>query len=123
MKQVLLIFLGGGAGSALRFLISNYLNPTGSQFYTGTFVVNILGCLLLGFILGGSAKNNWLSAEATLLLGAGFCGGFTTFSTFSFEQYALLKSGNASLFLLYAFGSLATGLLAVLAGVWLSRFS
>lgn len=123
MKQVLLVFLGGGAGSALRFLLSNYLNPNGSQFYTGTFVANVLGCLLLGFILGSSVKNNWLSAETTLLLGAGFCGGFTTFSTFSFEQYALLKSGNASLFLIYAFGSLATGLLAVFVGVWLSRFS
>ena len=121
MKQLLLIFLGGGFGSVLRYLISTQLNTSENQLYTGTFLVNILGCLLLGILVGLSFKNSWFSNEITLLLGIGFCGGFTTFSTFGLESYTLLREGHFGMFLLYAGGSLVVGILLVFFGIWLSR--
>ena len=120
MKQVLLIFLGGGMGSVLRYLISAYFNSSENQLYLGTFLVNIIGCLLLGLTLGVSLKNSWISTETTLLLGAGFCGGFTTFSTFSVEMHALLRVGNYSMFFIYLASSILIGILCVM-GLWLSK--
>lgn len=121
MKHLLLIFLGGGTGSALRYLISGYLNSSESQLYFGTFLVNIVGCLLLGFLVGLSIKENSISTEAMLLLGVGFCGGFTTFSTFGMEMFSQLQEENYALFFKYTAGSLIVGLLAVALGFWLSR--
>ncbi|WP_350292392.1 fluoride efflux transporter CrcB [uncultured Croceitalea sp.] len=121
MKQVLLVFLGGGLGSALRFLISKVLNPTFQHFFLGTFLVNIVGCLLIGFILGFSAKNNFLSENHTLLLATGFCGGFTTFSAFAFEKHSLLKSGELLHFSVYTISSIVVGIIAVAIGIWFTK--
>ena len=108
-------------GSVFRYLLSSYFNSSENQLYLGTFLVNILGCLLLGLVLGISMKNSWMSSETTMLLGVGFCGGFTTFSTFSVEMHALLRVGNFSMFFLYVAGSLLFGVLSVFLGLWLSR--
>ena len=87
MRQLFFVFIGGGLGSVLRYIISRYLNQTGSGFPLGTFTANILGSLLIGIIIGLAAKNNTLSQNQTLLLATGFCGGFTTFSTFAYENH------------------------------------
>ena len=108
-------------GSVLRYLISSYFNSSENQLYLGTFLVNVIGCLILGVVLGISLKNSWLSSEATLLLGVGFCGGFTTFSTFGFEMFTLLKANNFGMFLLYSGASLAVGLLCIFLGLWLTK--
>lgn len=121
MKHLLLIFLGGGVGSALRYVISGYLNSSESQYYLGTFAVNIIGCLFLGFLVGLSLKENFLSHEASILFGVGFCGGFTTFSTFGVELFSLLREENFAMFFKYTFGSLAVGLLSVALGFWFSK--
>lgn len=121
MKHVLLIFLGGGVGSVLRYLISSYFNSSETHLYLGTFLVNIIGCLILGIILGLSLKYNWMSTETTLLLGVGFCGGFTTFSSFGFEMYTLLKGNHFGMFFLYSGASLVVGFTCVVLGLWLSR--
>ena len=121
MKQLILVFLGGGAGSVLRYLIGKTLNHTIPNFYLGTFLVNFLGCLLIGFILGLAAKNNLLTQNQTLLITAGFCGGFTTFSSFALEQYTFLKSGDIFNFILYTTCSILVGILAVALGFWISR--
>jgi CrcB protein len=121
MKQVLLVFLGGGIGSVLRFLISKTLNPTFQHFFLGTFIVNVLGCLLIGIILGMSAKSNLLPENYTLLLATGFCGGFTTFSTFAFEKHSLLKSGDFLQLAIYLVTSIIIGVLAVMFGLWVTR--
>lgn len=122
MKQLLLVFLGGGLGSALRYWISKYLNNAESTIPYGTFTVNILGSLLIGVLLGLVLKSNVLSQNTTLLLATGFCGGFTTFSAFAHENYMLLKSGDITSFALYTIGSLFISIVAVFVGVWLSKF-
>ncbi len=120
MKQVLLVFVGGGLGSALRFLISKNLNQV-SSIPLGTLLVNFSGSLLIGFILGLGLKQEMLSPNTTLLLATGFCGGFTTFSAFSFENQALLKAGDYVNFGIYSAGSIFLGIAAVLIGMWLSK--
>nr|WP_298790948.1 fluoride efflux transporter CrcB [uncultured Allomuricauda sp.] len=121
MKQVLLVFLGGGLGSALRFIISRPLNTVLQNFFLGTFLVNIIGCLLIGVILGLSVRNNLLASNTTLFLATGFCGGFTTFSAFAFEKHSLLKSSELFHFSVYTITSIVVGIIAIAIGLWISR--
>ncbi|MCW5519247.1 fluoride efflux transporter CrcB [Aureitalea sp. L0-47] len=121
MKQVLLVFLGGGLGSALRYLVGRWTEDTFAVFPFGTFLVNIIGCLIIGAIMGASLKFTSFSQNTVLFVATGFCGGFTTFSAFAYENYAFLKNGDYLSFSLYTFGSLALGFGAVLIGLWLSR--
>jgi fluoride exporter len=121
MKHILLVFLGGGLGSVLRYIISKALNPSYSNFYFGTFLVNILGCLLIGIILGFSLKDNYLTQNQTLLLATGFCGGFTTFSTFALENQTFLKNGDLINFAIYTISSVVIGIVAISIGIWLAK--
>lgn len=122
IKQMFLVFLGGGVGSALRFLISKNLNSL-SPIPLGTLLVNFSGSLLIGFVLGLGLKQDIFSPNTTLLLATGFCGGFTTFSAFSFENQALLKAGDYFNFGIYSAGSIFLGIGAVLIGLWLSKMA
>jgi CrcB protein len=122
MKQLGLVFLGGGFGSVLRYIIGKWLNNTENGIPYGTFVANILGSLLIGIILGYAAKNETISQNTTLLLATGFCGGFTTFSTFAYESHVFLKSGDFTTFAFYTIASFVIGFLAVFAGMYLVRF-
>ncbi|MGC6430888.1 MAG: fluoride efflux transporter CrcB [Jejuia sp.] len=121
MKQVLLVFLGGGFGSVLRYLIGKFLNSTENGIPYGTFAANILGSLLIGIILGLAAKNESLTQNQTLLLATGFCGGFTTFSSFAYENHVFLKSGDFTSFAIYTIASFIIGFLAVFAGMYLVK--
>ncbi|QHI36201.1 Putative fluoride ion transporter CrcB [Kordia antarctica] len=122
MKQLLLVFLGGGFGSALRFLLGKYLNNAGAGIPYGTFAANVLGSLLIGIILGLAAKNEAISEQHTLLLATGFCGGFTTFSTFAYENHVLLKSGDFTTFFLYTIASFVIGFAAVFLGLYVVKY-
>ena len=121
MKQLILVFIGGGFGSALRFVIGKYLNNSETGIPYGTFLANILGSLLIGIILGLAAKNETLTENHTLILATGFCGGFTTFSTFAYENHVFLKSGDFMSFALYTIASFVIGFLAVFAGMYLIK--
>ncbi|MEP3211335.1 MAG: fluoride efflux transporter CrcB [Maribacter sp.] len=121
MKQLLLVFFGGGIGSILRFVISKNFNNYFQHFFLGTFLVNIIGCILIGIILGFSLKSDYLTQNQTLLLSTGFCGGFTTFSTFAFEKHALLKAGELMHFSFYTIASIVVGVFAIAIGLWLAK--
>ena len=121
MKAILLVFIGGGFGSVLRYILSKTLNTNVTAIPYGTFVANVLGSLLIGLILGLSAKENIFTQNQTLLLATGFCGGFTTFSTFAYENHMFLTSGDFISFALYSIGSFTLGFLAVFLGMYLVK--
>ena len=116
MQNILLVALGGAVGSVCRYLLSG-MNST--SYPWGTFTVNILGSLLIGLLVGLVNKGS-LSPEMKLLLVTGFCGGFTTFSTFTSESFSMMKTGDVMLSALYIGASVAVGVLAVWGGLKLS---
>ena len=116
IRNILLIALGGAAGSVCRYLFS-WINSTAYPW--GTFMVNILGSLLIGLLIG-MVNRGAMSPEMKLLLVTGFCGGFTTFSTFANESLGMMKAGDVLLSALYIGASVVIGILAVWAGMKLS---
>lgn len=95
IKNVLIVALGGGVGSVARYLLSFYIQKgTDGTFPWGTFIVNILGSLIIGLLYGLSERGNLMSTELRLLLAVGLCGGFTTFSTFANENFILIRGGE-----------------------------
>jgi len=121
MKQVLLVFIGGGVGSALRYLVGKFLKMPASGFPWSTFSVNVLGSLIIGILMGVTLKNSALSENQTLLLITGLCGGFTTFSAFAYENQVFLKEGDFTNFFIYTLGSIGVGLAAVFLGFFISK--
>lgn len=121
MKQALLVFVGGGLGSVARYLLGKWLNNLETDIPYGTMLSNVLGSLLIGFVLGYLSKTSSVSETQTLLIATGFCGGFTTFSTFAYENHLFLKNGDYFSFLPYTLGSLIIGFSAVFLGLYLSK--
>ena len=111
------VFTGGGIGSVIRFLIQQQLNPAKTnEFPLGTFIVNVLGCLLIGLLWGWSEKATQLNHELKFFLFTGICGGFTTFSAFSQESIFLLRSGENLTLLFYVVATVITSLLLTYLG-------
>lgn len=119
MKELLYIFIGGGAGSVLRYLLSRGLNLT-FQIPIGTLIVNVIGSFILGLILGYVLKNN-TTDPLILMLTVGFCGGFTTFSAFAVENLTLLRQGEFLLFILYTALSILVSLIAIYFAFYLMK--
>jgi CrcB protein len=117
-KDILLIGLGGGAGSIARFLCQRGVNVVYPHaFPFGTFIVNVSGCFLIGMLLGLIEKGALVKPEWRLLLVTGFCGGFTTFSAFAAENIQLLKDGRLLYFFIYTAASVVLGILATFVGI------
>jgi len=120
-KTILLIGTGGFAGTVSRYLLSKLIAAKWPMsFPWGTFSVNILGCFLIGIVMGLSFQSS-VSTPTRLLLATGFCGGFTTFSTYSLEIFELYQRGEAGIGMLYLFASILLGLTGVWLGLWAAR--
>ena len=118
--MLLLVCVGSGLGGICRFLLAMLIKSPVDSFPLATLVTNLIGCLCIGLFLGLSVKHHWLSKELHCLLVTGFCGGFTTFSTFSNEALTLLRSDAVLMFALYVGLSLIIGLCLVALGYWLA---
>ena len=116
LQSVLIVGTGGFLGSVGRYLITYVIKKQGvSVFPIATLTINLAGSLLIGLIMAAAFTEN-VNHQMRLLLATGFCGGFTTFSTFSFEFFSLLQNGHNGYALLYAGASLVLGLLTVWLG-------
>ena len=119
VKNIIFVALGGGMGSVLRYLCNVFINKSyPNKAYIATFLVNIIGCFLIGLLIGHFQKNPTENEAFKLLLITGFCGGFTTFSTFGLENFNLLQSQNYILTLLYIMLSIVIGIAFVGIGIY-----
>lgn len=113
IRQILFVGLGGAAGSMLRYLVQRYSNVPGFPY--GTLLVNLAGCFLIGLFWGFLSKNS-ITPITGILLMAGFCGGFTTFSAFTFEGLQMMQDNRWLLLTGYIGASIIGGLFATFAG-------
>jgi len=122
LVKVLIIGLGGFAGSISRYLMYHAFDRHVQSFFPyGTLTVNVLGSLLLGVVFGLMQRQNVLSEEWRIFLAIGFCGSFTTFSTFAYENMVLIRENHLFSLALYVSLSLALAVMATYAGYILSK--
>lgn len=121
-RNIFFVAIGGMLGSVGRFLLVGLIaNSLPYVFPFGTFLVNILGCFVMGAAVGIAERYTGFSSEWRIFLTAGLCGGFTTFSAFAFENVQLLLDKNYGTFALYSFASFAVCVAAALAGLMIFR--
>lgn len=123
IKSLLLVFLGGGTGSIMRYAVSLLCSkqlPNTLVFPWATFAVNVVGSFVIG-LLSAFVLRGWVSSDLKLLLITGLCGGFTTFSTFSAEGLAMVRNGDVGLYLLYVGLSVIAGLAAAAVGLTIAK--
>lgn len=120
MTKLLIIGAGGFVGAITRYLFGNYVQGLthSTAFPYGTLTINVLGCLLIGYLFNLPSLHRTLDAEARLLLITGFLGAFTTFSTFGNESMRMIQKNEIGLALAYIAASLLGGLAAVWIGQW-----
>lgn len=122
LRAFLLVALGGGLGSAARYGIGVLMGKWINHPYPfATFLINISGCFIIGLLYGLVQKQDMSQTGLWLLAATGFCGGFTTFSSFALENINLLNDNKSMIALLYVVLSLIVGLLLCKAGIYLSR--
>ena len=121
-RSFLLVGIGGAFGSMSRygvsFIVTRYLHHQ-PEFPIGTFFINVVGSFIIGILFGLSAHNQWMKDWGVFLLSSGFCGGFTTFSTFALENVSLMQKGQSMIALTYTALSIVLGLLLCRVGIWL----
>ena len=121
LKEIIAVFIGGGIGSVLRFMVNKIEFISENNIPYPTLISNILGCFILGLVLGYFLKNENPNSILFVFLTVGVCGGFTTFSSFSYENLELLENGQIFTFLTYMFGSLVVGMISVYSGTYLFK--
>ena len=120
-SQFLAVAIGGAFGSSLRFAVGRALTPSGAGIPWGTVAVNLLGCLLIGLLVGWSEQNGGLGDNLRALAVAGFLGGFTTFSAFGLETVVLAREAGTAPSLAYFSLQIVGGLLLVVLGLFVGR--
>jgi len=121
-RSILLVGIGGALGCCLRYLTTIFFTKWIAQsFPWATFVANIAGCLLIGLLMGCFSRMELNNTDVKLLLVTGFCGGYTTFSAFAFENFTLIQQGNYAMALLYILISVFIGIAAVMSGFAMAR--
>lgn len=122
LEQFLLVFVGGGIGSCARYGLGVFIaNRLGSGFPWGTFVINSSGSFVIGLFLTAAVELVEIDPRWRLLVAVGFCGGYTTFSTFAYETAKLLEGRDLAFVLLNTVGSVVCGVLAIFGGAALAR--
>lgn len=122
VRTLILIGIGGGIGSILRYVTTLFANRLfATIFPIGTFAVNFVGCLLIGVFMGLFEKQQLISSDWRALLVVGLCGGYTTFSSFTSESVSLFQADNTMTSFLYIGGSVILGLFATWLGLSLTR--
>lgn len=122
LKAILLVGLGSAGGGILRYLAGKWTHSIiATPFPIGTMAVNVLGCFLIGLIHSIFTRNTTADANMQLLLATGFCGGFTTFSSFMHENYVMIENGHFLQLALYTALSILLGILALYFAVYLMR--
>jgi CrcB protein len=122
IKNLILVAVGGAFGSALRYLIHWIVSKkTTTLFPTQTFIVNVIGCLLIGILIGYFTKHQSENESLKLILITGFCGGFTTFSAFGLENVNFIQNQNYQMAFIYTSLSLILGILAVGTGIYITK--
>lgn len=120
--NVLIVGAGSCLGGMARFLVSRAMAAVcHTAFPWGTFLVNVIGCFIIGLVYGFIDKGFHLSDEMRLFITVGFCGGFTTFSTFMHENYLLFSGSQHFTVILYALVSAIVGFAMVYLAYWLTR--
>ncbi|HKK76847.1 MAG TPA: fluoride efflux transporter CrcB [Saprospiraceae bacterium] len=115
------VFMGGGLGSICRYGIARGLGPQHFSFPWATFAANLLACAILGFLVALNAKG-LLKSHLPYLLMTGFCGGFSTFSTFAYESFLLFQNGQTAMAFANMLGSFILGLLGIYLGLRLGGY-
>ena len=124
LQKYLLIAIGGALGSVTRYLVgSTVTNRMGTRFPYGTFVINLTACLIIGFFLAAVGRRTEVNPALRFLIPIGFVGAYSTFSTFEWETFVHLQTGDFLIAALYVSLSILLGLIAVWAGVVLARFA
>lgn len=122
MREFILVFIGGGLGSVARFSLGKWVNTFNNyHFPFGTLAVNIIACFILGLVIGLADSKQIISSASRIFWTVGFCGGFSTFSTFSHETLYLLQNGFTISLLLYILVSLLLCVAAVYGGLFLGE--
>ena len=117
MNLVWYVAVGSAVGGASRFALSSFIQQRAGTFPMGTLIINITGSLILGFVMRYALGSTSVSAEARALLTTGFCGGYTTFSTFSYETIALMEDGDYRRAAMYVVASVVVSLAATFLGI------